>query len=443
MSISADSSYLEQRTERTKWFLRDRFGMFIHWGLYAIPARGEWVRSFERLSVEDYQAYYEEFNPERYDPKEWAKAAKAAGMKYAVLTAKHHDGFCLFDTKLTDYKSTNTKSGRDLVREFLDAFRAEGLKVGLYYSLLDWHHPDYPAYGDSIHPMRDSEAYKRDPARFTNYLDYMHGQVRELLTDYGKLDIMWFDFSYGEVKGEAWRATELMEMLRSLQPDIIVDNRLEASGEEGGSIYTRNPSLYSGDFASPEQIIPPSGVTDEEGNPIPWEACITLNNNWGYCASDRAYKTAKTVIRKLVECVSKNGNLLLNVGPDARGEIPRESLNVLEEVGEWMRRNGDSIYGCGAADLPKPEWGRYTRKGDKLYAHVLEESVGPINLAGLAGRIGQARLLADGSEAYVSRPWNATLYPDDAFFNFARPEHYTYPLPDERDTVVEFTLIEE
>ncbi|WP_127494840.1 alpha-L-fucosidase [Paenibacillus glycanilyticus] len=436
-------SIIEQRTKRTKWFLQDRFGMFIHWGLYAIPARGEWIRNGERISVEDYQVYFDEFNPERYDPKEWAKAAKAAGMKYAVLTAKHHDGFCLFDSQLTEYKSTNTACGRDLVREFLDAFRAEGLKVGLYYSLLDWHHPDYPAYGDRHHPMRDNEEYKRDPERFASYLDYMHGQVRELLTGYGKLDIMWFDFSYDEMKGEAWRATELMEMIRSIQPHIIVDNRLDAGGEGGGSIYTNNPNLYAGDFASPEQIIPPSGVTDNEGNSIPWEACITLNNNWGYSAADHTYKSAKTVIRKLVECVSKNGNLLLNVGPNAKGEIPRESLDILEEVGEWLGKNGDSIYGCVEAGLPKPEWGRYTRKGDKLYAHLLEESIGPIGLVGLAGRVKQARLLSDGSEVFVTRPWNVHLFEKDAFFNFARPETATYPLPDERNTVVELTLIDE
>ncbi|WP_371263817.1 alpha-L-fucosidase [Paenibacillus sp. UNC496MF] len=436
-------SYIEQRTERTRWFLHDRFGMFIHWGLYAIPARGEWVRNAERISNEDYQAYFDGFNPDRYDPKAWARTAKAAGMKYAVLTAKHHDGFCLFDSALTDYKSTRTKAGRDLVREFLDAFRAEGLKVGLYYSLLDWHHPDYPAYGDRIHPMRDNEAYKREPGGFDRYLDYMHGQVRELLTNYGKLDIMWFDFSYGELRGEAWRASELMETIRAVQPHLIVDNRLDASGEEGGSIYSDNPTPYAGDFASPEQIIPPRGVTDQAGRSIPWEACITLNNNWGYSAADHVYKSAKTVIRKLVECVSKNGNLLLNVGPDAKGEIPQPSLDVLEEVGRWMRRNGDSIYGCGPADLPKPEWGRYTQNGDKLYAHLFEESIGPVNLAGLAGRIKQARLLADGSEVFVARPWNAALYEQDAFFNFARPEHFTYPLPDERNTVVELTLAEE
>lgn len=431
---------IEQRTQRTEWFLQARFGMFIHWGLYAIPARGEWVRNAEKISNEDYQVYFDEFNPDRYDPRAWAKAAKEAGMKYAVLTAKHHDGFCLFDSKLTEYKSTNTKAGRDLVREFVEAFREEGLKVGLYYSLIDWHHPNYPAYGDDLHPMRDNEEYKRDPNQFGIYLDYLHGQVRELLTNYGKLDIMWFDFSYKDMIGEAWRATELMEMIRSLQPHIIVDNRLEASGDGGGSIYTNNPSTYSGDFASPEQIIPPVGVTDEDGNSIPWEACITLNNNWGYAASDSTYKSARTVIRKLVECVSKNGNLLLNVGPDAKGDIPVQSLRILEEVGQWMRLNGESIYGCGQSNLPKPDWGRYTQNGDKLYAHLLEESIGPVNLAGLADRVKQARLLSDGSELFVSRPWNTALFTKDAFFNFARPEVYSYPLPDDRDTVVELTL---
>ncbi|MHA0857121.1 alpha-L-fucosidase [Paenibacillus sp. CMAA1364] len=434
------NSLIEQRTERTKWFLEDRFGMFIHWGLYAIPARGEWVRNNEYISVDDYQTYFDEFNPERYNPREWAKVAKAAGMKYAVLTAKHHDGFCLFDSKLTDYKSTKTQSGRDLVREFLEAFRAEGLKVGLYYSLIDWHHPAYPAFGDQIHPMRLNEDYKRDSALFENYITYMHGQVRELLTDYGKLDLMWFDYSYGEMVGEKWRATELVEMMRSLQPHIIIDNRLEINDQRDSGIYSRNPSIYSGDFASPEQMIPPQGITDEAGNSIPWEACITLNNNWGYAASDITYKSSRTVIRKLVECVSKNGNLLLNVGPNAQGEIPEPSLRILEEVGKWMQRNGESIYGCGQASFSKPDWGRFTRKGNKLYAHIFEESIGAINLPGLAGKVKQARMLSDGAEVYVSIPWNVTMFANDAFFNFAKPEHFSYPLPDENDTVVEFIL---
>ncbi len=430
----------QQRRQRMQWFSEARFGMFIHWGLYAIPARGEWVRSVEKISVEDYQPYFDEFDPVDYNPREWARIAKQAGMKYAVLTAKHHDGFCLFDSALTEYKSTRTKAGRDLVREYLDAFREEGLKVGLYYSLLDWHHPDYPAYGDPHHPMRSNEDFRNRPREFGRYLEYMHGQIRELLTGYGKIDIMWFDFSYDGMKGETWRATDLITMVRSLQPHIIIDNRLEASGSERGSIFSSNPSFFAGDFASPEQIIPPCGLTNEDGDAIPWEACVTLNDNWGYAAADKNYKTSTTIIRKLVECVSKNGNLLLNVGPDALGRIPKASVDILTEVGDWMRENGDSIYACGQAAVPKPDWGRYTQKGNTLYAHVFEESIGPINLMGLAERVTKARLLSDGSELFLSRPWNASLFPDDAFVSFLRAGHSTHPLPDKRDTVLQLEM---
>ncbi|MBQ8877725.1 MAG: alpha-L-fucosidase, partial [Lachnospiraceae bacterium] len=197
----------EEYEKRVAWYQEARFGMFIHWGLYAIPARGEWVRSVEEIPEEEYLPFFDEFNPVDFEPEKWAKAAKEAGMKYAVMTAKHHDGFCLFDSKLTDFKATNTKAGKDLIREFLEAFRKEGIKVGLYYSLLDWHHPDYPHYGDWHHPMRNCEEIKDVERDFDHYLEYMHGQVKELCTQYGKLDIMWFDFSYGEMTGEAWRAT--------------------------------------------------------------------------------------------------------------------------------------------------------------------------------------------------------------------------------------------
>lgn len=425
------------RNERTRWFRQARFGMFIHWGLYAIPARGEWVRSHERLSNEDYQPYFQEFNPTRYDARAWAQLARRAGMQYAVLTAKHHDGFCLFDSQLTDYKSTNTPCRRDLVREYVDAFRAEGLKVGLYYSLLDWHHPDYPAYGDPFHPMRDHPVYKDRPQDFGRYLDYFHAQVRELLTGYGTIDIMWFDFSYGSMSGETWRAADLVEMARSLQPALLIDNRLDASGDTNRSIESLEPPPYCGDFACPEQIIPPQGLTDAAGRPVPWEACLTLNNHWGYCAADRDYKSARQVIRALVECVSKGGNMLLNVGPDAPGEIPAESVEILEQVGAWMHRNGESIYGCDRSSLPKPEWGRYTQNGNMLYAHIFERGIGPVNLRGLNGKIRKARLLADGSEIKLSRPWNVHDYPDDAFIEFPSSR-----LPDETDTVVALELEE-
>lgn len=180
----------EAYNKRMEWYLHDRFGMFIHWGLYAIPARGEWVRSFEEIPKEDYMQYFEEFDPVDYDPKKWARAAKEAGMKYVVLTAKHHDGFCLWDTQTTDFKATNTKAGRDLIREYVDAVRAEGLKVGLYFSLLDWYHEDYPHYGDQNHPMRNHPEYSNENRDFSRYVSYMHEQVRELCSNYGKLDVL-------------------------------------------------------------------------------------------------------------------------------------------------------------------------------------------------------------------------------------------------------------
>jgi alpha-L-fucosidase len=424
------------RTERTHWFRQDRFGMFIHWGLYAIPARGEWVRSVERISSEAYQPYFDEFNPDQYGPAAWAKLARQAGMKYAVLTAKHHDGFCLFDSRLTDYKSTNTPCKRDLVREYVQAFRAEGLKVGLYYSLLDWHHPDYPAWGDRHHPLRDNPACKDRPQDFSRYLAYLHGQVRELLTNYGRIDIIWFDFSYDGMSGETWNATELVEMTRRLQPSILIDNRLSGSGESNHNFTARNPPAYAGDFACPEQIIPPEGLVDEAGRSVPWEACMTLTRNWGYTAADKDFKSAQQVVRALVECVSKNGNMLLNVGPNARGEIPVECAGILEEVGGWMQRNSASIYGCGRAEFSKPDWGRFTQRGKTLYAHIYERGIGPVNLRGLAGKIQKARLLANGSEIKLERPWMTTEYAGDAFIDFP-----TSRLPDEMDTVVELELV--
>ena len=434
-----ESKNIRERTARTQWFNHDRFGMFIHWGLYAIPARGEWVRSTERMPHEEYMKYFHEFTAEEYNPREWARLAKRAGMKYAVLTAKHHDGFCLWDTKLTDFKATDAPVGRDLVKEYVEAFRAEGIKVGLYYSIIDWRHPDFPHYGDRQHPLREDETQKNEGRDFSRYVEFMRGQVRELLTGYGKIDIMWFDFSYDDMAGKKWGAQALMDMVRSIQPHLIIDNRLEGSGEHSGTILLAEPSDYAGDFACPEQMIPPEGIRNVLGDPVPWEACITLNNTWGYSATDGHWKSPEMIVRMLVECVSKNGNLLLNVGPDARGRIPKASVEILEEVGRWMDANGASIYGCGIAAQPKPEWGRFTQKGDKLYAHVFEPQAGGICLLNLGGKIEKMRLLSDGSEIRPANYWNLKEYGQHAFFFLTRT-YDNYPLPDEIDTVVEITV---
>ena len=430
--------------ERTKWFMEARFGMFIHWGLYSIPAKGEWMMSEAEMTVSEYKQYFDLFDPVDYNPREWVRLAKEAGMQYAVLTAKHHDGFCLFDSALTEYKATNTKAGRDLVREFVDACREEGSRVGLYFSIIDWRQPDFPKYGDRQHPMRNNEAYKDEKIDFDRYLEFMHGQVKELVTNYGKLDILWFDFSYDDMCGEKWKATELIKMVRKYQPDVIIDNRLEGSGEEHGSIATANPLIYSGDFASPEQIIPPEGVRDELGEMIPWELCATMNNHWGYCNFDHQYKSPEMLIRKLVECTSKGGNMILNVGPDAKGNIPKESVKILREIGQWMKKNQESVYGCGICELPKPEWGRYTQKGNVIYAHVYETPLGALPLSGIAPeKLDKVYYVADGTEMNRGEAWNTALFSDVAFVSFGDDPVFTYELPDKRDTVLKIILKEE
>jgi alpha-L-fucosidase len=372
------------------WWTEARFGMFVHWGIYALPARGEWVRNRERLTVETYQRYFDRFHPDRYDPAEWARAARRAGMRHVVVTTKHHDGFCLWDSDLTDYKITNTPWGRDAIGPLVDACRAEGLRVGFYHSLLDWHHPDFPV--DGLHPQRDDEelrAARRDVGR---YADYLHGQVRELLTRYGRIDVLFFDFSYvggtwdvwGGKGAEDWRSEELLAMVRELQPDAIVNDRLGLAG----------------DFATPEQYLPEAPV-ERDGRRVPWEACHTLNGNWGYARDDMAYKTPEQVVRMLVECVSRDGNLLLNVGPDGRGRIDPTSTRILGEVGEWMALHERSIRGCGAAGVAAPLDARLTQRGDRLYLHLFAWPLRHVRLPGLAGRVEYAQLLHDASEVVM------------------------------------------
>ena len=417
------------------WFRNAKLGIFIHYGIYAVGDVSEsWSFHNGNISYEDYMKQCEGFTASKFDAKKWAELFQKAGAQYVVMTAKHHDGVALFDTGYSDLSVVKkTPAARDLVKEYTAAMREAGLKVGLYYSLLDWHHPDYPAYGDRQHPMRNNITYKDKPYNFDNYLDYMHGQVRELCTNYGKLDMMWFDFSYDDLTGEAWRASELVRMVRSLQPDIIIDNRLEVSGSGFGSIATDEPLEYSGDYVSPEQIIPQTGFKDSRGRNICWEACITMNDNWGYCAKDKNFKPAEMIIKKLVECVSKNGNMLLNVGPDARGNIPAESVEILEKIGAWMQKNSDSIYGCGGCDLPKPENGRITKNGKTLYYHIMENSIGGIPLQGISlDEVESIRLISDGTEIKPLKNWIVENYPDVVFVQVSN----TVKLPDDIDTVI-------
>jgi alpha-L-fucosidase len=370
----------------TGWFTRARFGLFIHWGIYASAARHEWVKQREKIRDEDYRRYFDHFYPDLYDPKAWAREAKNAGVRYFVVTTKHHDGFCLWDSDLTDYKVTNTPWGEDLLAPMVEAFREEGLGVGFYHSLIDWHHPEFPV--DGLHPRRDDRWYieangDRDIAR---YREYLHGQTRELLTRFGKVDIMWFDFSYprrvwGGKGKEDWGAEDLMRTVRELQPGIIVNDRLEIGG----------------DLKTPEQY-QPVAWPEADGERALWEACQTLNGSWGYDRDNLDWKSTDMLVRMLVDTVSKGGNLLLNVGPNARGEFEPKATERLRGVGEWMRLHERSIRDCTASQFTPPPDCRYTQDGDRLYLHLFAWPFRHVHLEGLAEHVEYAQLLNDASE---------------------------------------------
>lgn len=384
-----------QKTARMKWWTDARFGMFIHWGLYALPARHEWVKNAERMTNEQYQKYFDVFNPDMWDPHEWAKMAKAAGMKYVVLTAKHHEGFCLFDSKYTDYKATNTPFGKDIIKEYVDAFRSEGLKVGFYYSLIDWHHPDYTI--DRVHPQRQTSdsAYARlNKGRDMNkYREYIKNQVRELLTNYGEISIIWFDFSFPGKNGKGhadWDSENLLKMARSLQPGIIVDDRLDLEDVEGGW-----------DFTTPEQV-QVSSWPEVNGKKVPWETCQTFSGSWGYYRDEYTWKSPAQLIELLVESVSKGGNLLLNVGPTGRGVFDYRAQERLKAMGDWMKFNSRSVYNCTQAPAgitaPQNTLLTYNPGTNRLYIHLLAYPLGSLKLTGMAGKVKYVQFLHDASE---------------------------------------------
>ncbi|MDO9341455.1 MAG: alpha-L-fucosidase [Bacteroidales bacterium] len=384
-----------RKAERMKWWTEARFGMFIHWGLYALPARHEWVKNNERLTNEQYQKYFEMFNPDMYDPHQWAKMAKAAGMKYVVLTAKHHEGFCLFDSKFTDYKSTNTPYGKDLIKEYVEAFRAEGLKVGFYYSLIDWHHPDYTI--DSNHPQRQTSdsAYARlNKGRdMSKYREYMKNQVRELLTNYGEISVIWFDFSFPGKNGKGradWDSENLLKLARSLQPGIIIDDRLDLRDVEGGW-----------DFISPEQV-KVAKWPEINGKKVAWETCQTFSGSWGYYRDEYTWKSPAQLLELLIESVSKGGNLLLNVGPTARGVFDSRAQDRLKSMGDWMKFNNRSVYGCTEAPAgftaPANSLLTYNPVTKRLYVHLLSYPMGSLTLPNTADKIKYIQFLHDASE---------------------------------------------
>jgi alpha-L-fucosidase len=394
----------ERREERLAWWRHDRFGMFIHFGLYAMPARHEWVRSKEFIPNETYdKKYFPRFNPDLFDAREWARAAKKAGMKYMVLTTKHHEGFCMWDSKVTDYKITNTPFKRDLVKEYVEACRAEGLKVGFYFSIIDWHHPHFTI--DVTHPLRprggftdESYAKLNEGRDMSKYREYMFAQVRELLTWYGKIDIIWFDYTSKHKYGKNWKdwnAVELVKMARSINPDIMIDNRLDLMDTDDGW-----------DFVTPEQFKVQTWPTIR-GKRVPWETCQTFSGSWGYYRDETTWKSVPQLVELLSHTVSFGGNLILNVGPTARGEFDSRAMERLEGLGKWMRQNSRSIYGCteppAGFTAPNGTALTYNPKTDRLYIHLYDYPMGYLPIE-FFDKIEYAQFLHDGSELFLKAP---------------------------------------
>jgi alpha-L-fucosidase len=353
---------------RMKWWHDAKFGMFIHFGLYAALGRHEWAMENEAIPVAEYQKFTAGFNPAPGAARAWARLAKAAGMKYMVLTSKHHEGFCNWDTKLTNYNAVNYGPRRDVIKEFVEAGRAEGLRVGFYYSLMDWHHPD-------------GARCDTDRAARRRFVDYTHGLIRELMTNYGKIDILWYDVSW-PLDADGWESEKMNQMVFGLQPDIIVNNR----------------NRLAGDFSTPEQTI------KAETGGRAWESCMTLNDSWGYQRADDNWKDPRTVIRNLITCARDGGNYLLNIGPQPDGGIPPESARILTAVGEWVHRNGDTIYGADICQPHTSQYAAFTRKGRTLYMHVyFWPAGGDIAISGLKQKVLSAKILKTGAALTVAQ----------------------------------------
>jgi alpha-L-fucosidase len=359
----------QDQQRRMAWWHAAKFGMFIHFGLYSAHARHEWAMEDEAIPVAEYQKFTEIFNPKPGSPRAWAKLAKAAGMKYMVLTSKHHEGFCNWNTKLTNYNAMNHGPRRDVLKEYVEAARAEGLRVGFYYSLMDWHHPD-------------GAKCRTDEAARKRFVEYTHGLIRELLTNYGKIDVLWYDVAW-PLDAKGWESERMNKMVFELQPDIIVNNR----------------NHLPGDFSTPEQKI----VAETGGRA--WESCMTLNDSWGYQAADDNWKSAKTVIRNLITCARDGGNYLLNIGPKGDGSIPEETVRILTEVGEWTRTSGElCIYNNN--DLCQPRrsnYASYTRRGNQLHVHVHYWPGTDIAISGLQAKVLSAKILKTGAVVMVSQ----------------------------------------
>ena len=366
------------------WFDDARFGLFVHWGHSS--QRGielSWplvggvgaLPLSDALPADDYHATAPSFEPKPNAARDWLAAAKAAGMRYAVLTTKHHDGFALWPTRAPGgFSVADSKYRGDLVREFVDATRAAGLRVGFYFSLLDWHHPDYPPFRDEHRPYRFGREPRPTPEQWERFLAFQFAQLRELLTQYGVIDLLWFDGGW-ERSPQEWKAVEFAALARQLQPNILLNDRLPGEG----------------DFDTPEQFIPPVPPKRR------WETCMTMNESWGYSPRDAHYKSPRALVHALCEVASRGGNLLLNASPMADGALPAEQEERLDALARWMRAHAASIHDTVPGLEPWQFYGPSTRRGDRIYLHLLMRPYDTVTVRGVPiKRVRAARVLASG-----------------------------------------------
>lgn len=389
----------QERDARMGWWRDARFGMFIHWGLYAIPAGeykgqrskeiGEWIMSWANIPRAEYETFAPQFNPMKFDAGAWCRIASDAGMKYLVITSKHHDGFSLFDTAVSGYDIVDaTPYKKDPMRALADECRRRGVQFAFYYSIMDWHHPSQYVDAPKKDPTAGHSQTKIRDGRKREYVAYMKAQLRELVTKYDPA-VLWFDGEWVDWWTEE-DGQDLYTYVRSLKPNILINNRV-GKGRKGMEGLSKTDRVYAGDFGTPEQQIPASGLPG-----VDWESCMTMNDTWGFKHYDENWKSSERLIRNLIDIVSKGGNYLLNVGPTAEGLIPAPSVERLADMGRWMKVNGQAIYGSGASPFTDQlPWGRATRKDGKLYLHVFEwPADGRLAVPAVAGKVTGARLLA-------------------------------------------------